>query len=198
MYISGMVAPLEVVLPQYKGELTNRIFILANCRRFQIALSALWGKFWGKKYHRLLKGVRYALITMTIYGIYISIIFFKESDFIFQIFSSDKETLIRGIDYLKILAFSQAFMITEALVGGAFNGLGKTIPQSVVSLTFNFLRIPMAYFLIPHYGLNGIWLAITISSIFKGTVIYLWYKIYIKYSNTFKIFVCQSHYLMIK
>lgn len=44
----------------------------------------------------------------------------------------------------------------------------------------------MAYFLISHSGLNGIWLSITITSICKGIVIYLWYKLYTKYGKTFK------------
>lgn len=55
---------------------------------------------WAKKYHRLLRGVRYALVSMIIYGVFISIILFIFPKPIFQAFTSDKETLIKGIDYL--------------------------------------------------------------------------------------------------
>lgn len=188
MYISSMVAPFGKsanAVQKIGSQIESLSWLTAG--GFQTALSAFVGQNFGaRKLNRVLSGVRYALTTMVIYGIIVTITLYVIPGPIFQIFSNDKNTLVKGIDYLQILAVSQVFMIVESLVGGALNGLGKTIPQSIVSLTFNFLRIPMAYLLIPHYGLNGIWLSITISSIFKGIVIYIWYKLYIRYSHTFK------------
>ena len=61
------------------------------------------------------------------------------------------------------------FMCVEITTGGAFNGLSKTIYPSVISVIFNVLRIPMALlFSATILGLNGIWWAISISSILKG------------------------------
>ncbi len=188
MYITGLVSPFgkEANAVQKLGsQIESLSWLVAG--GFQTALSAFVGQNIGANQpRRVLKGYRYAMLSMSIYGVIISIIMFLYAKPLYQLFSGDKQTIILGIDYLKILAFSQLFMIIEALVGGALNGLGKTVPQSIVSLSFNLLRIPMAYFFMEYYGLNGIWLSITISSVFKGLVIYLWFKLYIKNNDTFK------------
>lgn len=189
MYISSMVSPFGKsanAVQKVGSQIESLSWLTAG--GFQIALSAFVGQNYGaKKPKRILKGVRYALMSMIIYGIIITVIMYLFPRQLFNIFSNDASALSKGTDYLKILAFSQIFMIIESLIGGALNGLSKTIPQSIVSLTFNILRIPMAYLLIPIYGLNGIWLAITISSVFKGIVIYIWYKLYIRNSSFFNL-----------
>lgn len=150
---------------------------------FSTALGAFVGQNFGaKKYDRVLKGVRVSFIAMAVYGILVTGLLYFAAEPLFTVFIQDEpDTILIGIDYLKILAFSQVFMIIEAVFGGALNGLGTTVPQSVVSITFNILRIPMAYFLSFNlgYGLNGIWTALTISSILKGIVITIWFKLYI-------------------
>ncbi len=77
-----------------------------------------------------------------------------------------------GIDYLRILGVSQLFMCMEITTAGAFSGLGRTLPPSIVSTSLTVARIPMALLLISTpLGLNGIWWSITISSICKGIVL---------------------------
>ncbi|QVK18235.1 MATE family efflux transporter [Mycoplasmatota bacterium] len=188
MYIAGMVSPYNKsanAVQKIGSQIESLSWLVAG--GFQTALGAFVGQNYGANQpKRVLKGIRYSLLSMTIYGVIISVIMFFLAEGIFRIFTDDSEAIIRGIDYLHILAFSQLFMIIEALIGGAFNGLGKTIPQSIVSLLFNALRIPLAYFFIRFYGLNGIWIAISISSILKGVVIYIWFKLYIRNSTLFK------------
>ena len=81
-----------------------------------------------------------------------------------------------GVEYLQILAFSQAFMCLEYASAGAFQGIGKTTPPSIVSIVFTATRIPLAILLSSYIGLNGIWWALTVSSITKGLVLYIWYN----------------------
>jgi len=74
-------------------------------------------------------------------------------------------------------------MSLEITTQGAFNGLGRTSIPSAVGIIFNALRIPAAWLLSGYtpLGLNGIWWAISISSVFKGTVLsLLFYFIVIK------------------
>ena len=77
-------------------------------------------------------------------------------------------------------------MCTEGVTAGAFNGLGKTIPPSVTGVSLNALRIPMALVLSSTaLGLNGVWWAISISSILKGVFLPVWHLIMLKrYSDT--------------
>ena len=65
--------------------------------------------------------------------------------------------------------------VQSMLFSGAFSGLGKTLPPSIVSITLTGARIPMAILLGRWLGLNGVWWAITISSIGKGIVLLGWF-----------------------
>lgn len=94
----------------------------------------------------------------------------------FQVFIPDKNVLGMGIDYLQILGISQLFMCIEIATAGAFSGLGKTIPPSVVGIILTSARIPLALLLAgTALGLNGIWWSITISSTLKGIALFIWF-----------------------
>lgn len=93
---------------------------------------------------------------------------------IFRIFITDPSIQAMGIDYLRILALSQAFMCLEYTAAGTFNGLGRTLPPSIVSVTLTAARIPIAAVLTSWLGLNGVWWAITISSFAKGILLFGW------------------------
>ena len=100
---------------------------------------------------------------------------------IFRIFITEADIIPLGIDYLVILGVSQLFMSVEITTAGAFSGYGKTIPPSVISISCTAARIPLALLLTQtELGLNGIWWSITISSIFKGVFLFLWYIIFQK------------------
>ena len=100
------------------------------------------------------------------------LVFAKE---IFSFFIPEEETINFGVSYLKIMAYSQIFMCIELTTAGAFNGISKTMPPSIISISFNALRIPMAFYFSKVMGIDGIWWAITISSILKGLILYLWF-----------------------
>ena len=68
---------------------------------------------------------------------------------------------------------------------GLFTGLGKPKIPATISIIFTILRIPMALILMKSYGINGVWWSIAISSILKGSVAYLIYKL--KVSKEYKI-----------
>ena len=55
---------------------------------------------------------------------------------------------------MRILGVSQFFMCIEITTAGAFNGLGKTIPPSIVGIVLNAMRIPGALLLSTDFGLE--------------------------------------------
>ena len=57
-----------------------------------------------------------------------------------------------------------------------FNGIGKPKIPSSISIVFTLLRIPIAYILSRFIGINGVWIAITVTSILKGITAYLVYR----------------------
>lgn len=127
--------------------------------------------------HRVKKGYRLSIMLMMGWGIFCSILLIFFPQVIFQIFIQESDVLPMGVDYLRILGVSQLFMCVEITTAGAFNGLGRTVPPSLVGVLLTATRIPLAIVLSQSMGLNGIWWAITITSIAKGIVLYGWFHI---------------------
>ena len=101
---------------------------------------------------------------------------------LFQIFiPNDVETLKLGISYLKILSISQVLLSIEIATTGAFNGLGRSDIAAIINIFLTLLRIPGAI-LILHYNLslNYMWWLISFTSMLKGLVLYIFFKIYLK------------------
>ena len=65
-------------------------------------------------------------------------------------------------------------MCVELTCIGALSGLGKTKLCSVISILFTGARIPLAYILSgTRLGLDGVWWALSATSIVKGILFYL-------------------------
>lgn len=144
---------------------------------FSTALCAFTGQNFGAgKWGRIAKGYAVSFLLMIVLGlISFSILFFFPSQ-IMLFFVKDAGTVSHGVSYLRILSFSQIFMCFEIISAGAFNGLGKTIPPSVVSVVFTGLRVPFAYILAQtFFGIDGVWWSISVSSLFKGVILALWF-----------------------
>jgi len=147
---------------------------------FQTALSAFVGQNFGaKKWDRIYKGYFTAIGIIAIIGTMTSclLIFFPGP--IFSIFISEKAVVKDGIVYLRILGVSQLFMCIEITTAGAFNGLGRTIPPSIVGIILNSMRIPGALLLSTVLGLSGVWWSISLSSILKGLILSSWFIIFL-------------------
>ena len=143
---------------------------------FQGALAAFVGQNYGaKKEERIKKGYNISIKLISLIGLFATIILFVFAKEIFSFFIPEEETINFGVSYLKIMAYSQIFMCIELTTAGAFNGISKTMPPSIISISFNALRIPMAFYFSKVMGIDGIWWAITISSILKGLILYLWF-----------------------
>ena len=150
-----------------------------TCFGFSQAAAALVGQNLGaKKPERAEKCAwRTVHIVVFITG-FISILFFLFPRWISSFFISDPKVVTIAIDYLRILALSQVFMALEIVLEGSFSGAGNTIPPMSVSIPGSVLRVPLAYLLAIFWavGVNGVWWAITLTTIAKGTTLAFWFK----------------------
>jgi putative MATE family efflux protein len=147
---------------------------------FQTALSAFVGQNYGaKKWERIYKGYFTAVGIIALMGIITSCLLIFLPGPIFSIFIREPKVIQEGIIYLRILGASQLFMCIEITTAGAFNGLGKTVPPSIVGIMLNAMRIPGALLLAVSLGLTGVWWSISLSSILKGIILTTWFIIFL-------------------
>ena len=130
---------------------------------------------------RARKGYQTALGVMMIWGVITTctLVFLPEP--IFKVFITEPEVIPLGVDYLRILGYSQLFMCMEILTAGSFSAYGKTMPPSVVSIVFTTARIPAAILLgKTALGLSGVWWSISLSSVFKGVILAILFAHFMK------------------
>lgn len=149
-----------------------------------VAGTAFVGQNFGsKKFDRINDGIKILLNFSMIFGIFATILLVFFGNGVFSIFLREEEALRGGIDYLRILGYSQIFMCLEILYIGIFNGFGETKFPALVSIVLTGMRIPIALYLSQFMGVDGIWWAISGTSIAKGII--LTSVFYLKYSNKY-------------
>lgn len=145
---------------------------------FAAALNAFIAQNYGAgKMDRVRKGYRASLWTVGIWGLLISFVFICFPQAIADIFFHEPKAVATAVGYLVIIGFSEAFMCVELTTVGALSGLGRTRLCSIISIAFTSARIPLSIILGGIMGLDGIWWAISSTSIVKGiifTCTFLW------------------------
>ena len=144
---------------------------------FASAVNAFVAQNYGAKQPaRIRRGTAGAAALMAGWGLLTGALLVIFPQALFRVFIQEEAVLPMGVDYLRILGYSQLFMCMEITCTGAFQGLGRPMVPTVVSVIFNTARIPMALILsATALSLNGVWWAITLSSILKGLIIPAWF-----------------------
>ena len=144
---------------------------------FGTAINAFVGQNYGAgNLKRVKKGYMTASVIMFIWGIFTTCLLIFGAAPIFSLFIHEAEVIPAGADYLRIIGFSEMFMCVELMTVGALSGMGKTMEASVITIILTASRIPLAVILGgTAMGLNGIWWALTISSIVKGIIFFVYY-----------------------
>lgn len=149
---------------------------------FSAAITTLVGQnYGGKKYERVGQSFIESIKITGVLGIFNTLLlYFGASAFSSIFYDTGSDVYLICVEYLKILAFCQFAMCIEIACAGVFNGMSKTFPPSVVSITFNVLRLPMSLLVVKFLGLTGIWWTITITAILKGVILLIWLLIFFR------------------
>ena len=149
---------------------------------FGSAMSAFSGQNFGAKlYDRVKKSYVTAVAVLFVWGLFTSGLMIFGAEAIFKVFIQEPEVVAIGAGYLVIIGYSQMFMCQELMTVGALQGLGKTFSASVITIILTGVRIPLAIFLSQTaMGLDGIWWALSLSSIVKGIIFVGYYGYVLK------------------
>lgn len=145
---------------------------------FSTALSAFVAQNYAAQKKERLIGAYHTTLAMTsILGVFCTILFVFWGSEVFSLIVPEREAYLAGGVFLRIDGYSMLFMMIEITMQGLFYGAGRTIPPAIISITFNSLRIPLALLLCPWMGINGVWWAISISSMLKGVTAFIWFRL---------------------
>ena len=149
---------------------------------YAAAFRAFVGQNYGaKKFVRLKRGYLVSAVAMTVWGLGVGLVMFVAGGSIFRLFITEPEIVAIGVSYMRILAVVQIAQCMDGLSASAFDGLGKTLPPTIVSITFNALRVGVAFLLSQTaLGLDGIWIGLAFGNLMRGVVLTGWYLLYAK------------------
>ncbi len=148
------------------------------CLGFGSGITAFVGQNYGAgKWTRIWSCLRVSTIIILCYGVVTTIIFFTSSRFIIGLLVPDPVIIEMGSRYLHILAWSQVVFCLESVGAGAFRGFGRTLPPSFASIASNALRVPLVGLLASLYGVEGVWIGITVGAMIRGLWVYVWFRL---------------------
>ncbi|MDL2247365.1 MATE family efflux transporter [Bacteroides sp. OttesenSCG-928-J23] len=130
------------------------------------------------KTNRVIKSWHTTLWMTFIFGTFCTLLFVFWGNEVFSIFVPEPEAYTAGGIYLRIVGYSQLFMMLEITTQGVFYGLGRTMPPAIISVVCNYARIPLAiWFASLGWGVEGIWWAISLTSVAKGCILAIWFVV---------------------
>lgn len=150
---------------------------------FSSALASFIGQNYGAgRWDRIRQGYKITFMTSLVIGGFSTILFTVFGEWLFGLFIPEAEAVVLGADYLFILGISQIFMCIDIVSAGAFQGVGKTIPASIMNAVFFGARIPMSLLLNSclALGVYSVWWSMSLTSIFKGVIITVWFILFLR------------------
>lgn len=145
---------------------------------FSTALSAFTAQNYAAgRSGRVLSAYHTTLKMTTLFGCLCTLLFVFEGSTVFSWIVPEQAAYEAGGIFLRIDGYSMLFMMLEITMQGLFYGTGRTLPPAIISITFNTLRVPLAIGLTAWgMGVNGVWWAISLSSMLKGAAAFAWFR----------------------
>lgn len=164
---------LQVAVQRVNGQIESITWTVADA--FAVSINAFIAQnVAAGQEERVRKGYRAALGMTSLVGLAGTILMLVFPRQVAGLFFKPGEEVAAAAAYLFIVGFSEIFMVVEIMTTGAFAGLGNTLYPSIVVSLLTALRLPMAqFFSAGSLGIKGVWLAIGLSSVFKGIVLFV-------------------------
>jgi len=147
-----------------------------------MALSSILVPFTGQnfgagKIDRIQRGVKISYYISIIIGLMMFILFIFTGKYIGTIFNSDPLIVSAVHLYLIIVSASYGFQGIIMITASTFNALHKPINSAILNIIKMFgLYIPLAYIGADVFGLKGVFIGASLSSLIAGSIAVLWIK----------------------
>ena len=146
---------------------------------FSTALSAFIAQNYAAgRTDRVIKSWHTTLLMTSVFGTLCTLLFVFFGNEVFALFVPEQSAYEAGGIFLRIDGYSQLFMMLEITTQGVFYGIGRTIPPAIISITCNYMRIPLAIlFVRMGMGVEGIWWAVCVTTVAKGLILAGWFAL---------------------
>jgi putative MATE family efflux protein len=105
----------------------------------------------------------------------VCLIFFSYQ--VVRLFNSDPDVMRLGGNCIFYIAISMFFIAFTVIFGKCMNGAGDTKDPMVISaVSLILFGIPLAYVMGRFWGVDGVWVAILITSIVRGGAVLFWFE----------------------
>lgn len=180
----GMMAIMGIVntfgtnaVAAYTAAMRVDSFAKMPALTFSSALSSFVGQNLGaSQEQRARKGLKITILFSLAYATAISAIIILFGKYIIRIFTPDQGVIEIGQDYLVIVSSFYLLLSIMFTLTGFLRGAGATlIPMLTTIASLYLVRIPLAYFLSDHIGVNGIWWAEPASWLLGMIILIIYY-----------------------
>lgn len=168
----GMLAVMGIVttfgtnaVAAYTAALRIDSFAKMPSFAFSSALSTFTGQNVGaNNLDRIRSGLRSTLFVSLLYSISVTILVVLFGQAMMKLFTTDKEVIRIGQDYLVIVSSFYVFFTAMFAYTGMLRGAGATlVPMLITLLSLWVIRVPLSVYMADHFGVNGIWWALPVS-----------------------------------
>jgi len=90
--------------------------------------------------------------------------------------SPDSVTASHAQDYLRIVSIAVAFTAVEIILQGAFSGAGDTVAPMLLGVPLTVVRVPLAMFAGPRWGVAGIFWVLAVTAVIRGLGFAFWFS----------------------
>lgn len=149
------------------------------CVGFSVGAATMVGQNLGaKRLDQARAAAHHAALQATAFMLPIGGVLFLQARPFMALFTDDAATIGAGVLYLSIQIPVVIFMAWDVVYEGAFSGAGDTLPAFVIGFSWTLARVPAAWALAywAELGITGVWLAIALSTFFKGIHMLLWFR----------------------
>lgn len=166
LLVQGVVNPFGTnAIAAYNSVTRIDSLVLSTAESFGTSVATYSAQNKGAgKYDRIIEGYKKSNIIMTIYGIVSGLIVFLGAEKIMHLFvaSSEKEVILIGLKYLKLMSIFYILSGFCNIFQGLFRGVGKLNITFIATVIQIFARVALSYALAPHLGVSSVCYAIGI------------------------------------
>ncbi len=133
-----------------------------------------------KRFDRAEKTVWTAAKLSFIFVFFIALLLFIFPGLIFSLFTDNPLLINYGIYFLRISFPAYIVVSVAIIISTAFQGAGHPMPALIMTILRLFiLSIPLSllFAFVLGFGLNGVWIGITLSSIISTIISVIWFKL---------------------